>query len=605
MSGSGFNTPENRVGWTTADSGATLWRIVNKRNCIVALVIAYIVLAVLISAIEYDPLHKDMADASTNYIWVRLYADGIYEVPYDEWTHGMTQSVVVEHNGEYVVVNEKGPGLVLMILPFHLARLEMLFGPAMAGTAVLSTYMLGRRLAGWKVGYIAATITLFNLTVIVMWHRYYWTDAATMHLLILSIWLVVESNYWFNGRSLNPHSDLKPARRKMMLALGLAALSGLAFGGSVATRYPVALVIVAIFAYVLMFTLVRAWPYIRELRIVPAIRQAKPMAILVFFTLGLLIILIPLMQYNTEYFGGPLASGYDATPLNQFKATGGIQPRNSSELWTETTGQGIIYSVENFWALLPLLIFRMPAMLFAPLGIWLMRKNRAVITMMLLWIAIALYTYLSLSWITMYNNPHIIMETIWEPRYFMPALPAISILGAVAISWLAFDFRLKKGADGCDAGLRPNTRKTAGTIFAGVVVLAILMPGIIPVYVHYSNPVETFHPPPPHPPMGEPVTTDMLILNPSKFEGRIVLIKGAVVTDVFPNGCTVRCIDAKESGSVYVRLFGWPPDQAPKLHIGDVVEINGMFIRDIHPEAPSSHFIRVQFGTPDYVRISK
>src|SRR3990170_2947892 len=168
----------------------SLARILTRRNLLLGLAAAWLVPTV--PAAPYAPM-GDLYDATTNYIWTREYDRGVFHIPYDEWTYPVTQSSVVWYEGEYVVVNEKGPGHALLIVPFYLLGAESLFAPLLVGLAVLSTYLLGKRLFGWTAGFVAAAAVLVNLNVIVMWHRYYWTDAATMHLLVASAALLVEA----------------------------------------------------------------------------------------------------------------------------------------------------------------------------------------------------------------------------------------------------------------------------------------------------------------------------------------------------------------------------------------------------------------------------
>ena len=193
----------------------------NERNVIYLIIILFIIITLWIVLVPYEPMKWDKADATTNRIWVDNYAKGIYEIPFEDWNYKPTQSVVVEHDGEFVVVNEKGPGHVIMLLPFHFLRLEFLFGPFMAGLAVMATYLLGRRLVNWRVGAIASVLVMTNITVLVMWYRYLWTDASTMHMLIFSMWLLVEANHQINKKvpELDPDKE-KNSKKKSSISEG-------------------------------------------------------------------------------------------------------------------------------------------------------------------------------------------------------------------------------------------------------------------------------------------------------------------------------------------------------------------------------------------------
>jgi hypothetical protein len=477
--------------------------LISKKNCLIALALMFFAMALWIGSVPYMPMEWDLADATTNVIWVDEYSKGVYEIPFEEWDYPMTQSVVVEHEGQFVVVNEKGPGFVAMLVPFHIAGLEFLFGPIMAGIAVFSTYMLGMRLFGWKVGFISAIIILTNLSLIVMWHRYYWTDAATMHLLVFAMWLFVEAIYRFNGGSLNPKNSNKPTKNETLLALGFAFLSGIAFGVSISTRYPVALIIIAPLVYIILFYFIRAWPTLREKKIIEAVKNGRGLVVVVVFIIGLLCILVPLMQYNTEYFGGPFKSGYDATQLMKFNASEGAAPRDQSGNWFDSFGEGIVASIQNAIKLFPILILRMPALLLVPLGIWLLRKRKIVLLFLMIWILIAFHTYLSLSFVDRYADPRIYFDVVWEPRYFMPALPAVALLGALGVEFIAFKLAprfLISGKDGKKGGninsvdSKNSRHKLVSTIITILILTIIAFPGITPAAEHFKDPTSS----PPH-----------------------------------------------------------------------------------------------------------
>ena len=124
----------------------------NEKNAIIVLASLFIIMSIAVTIVPYDP-SIDLADATTNDIWVQQYADGVHHIPYEDWTYGITQSVVVEYEGQYVVVNEKGPGHVAMMLPFYMAGIGGLFSILIMGLAILGTYMLGKRLFSWQVGF--------------------------------------------------------------------------------------------------------------------------------------------------------------------------------------------------------------------------------------------------------------------------------------------------------------------------------------------------------------------------------------------------------------------------------------------------------------------
>jgi len=563
-------------------------RLLTRPNLLRGLVLVWLVLTVAVAATPYAPM-ADLADATTNYLWTRENARGVFHIPYDEWNYSPTQSSVVWYEGEYVVVNEKGPGFTLLLLPFHLLGAEVLFAPLLVGLAVLSTYVLGKRLLSWTAGFIGAAAVLVNLSVVVMAHRYYWTDAATMHLLVASAALLVEALFRANGGSLDPRSTATPSRRDSGLALVLSLLGGLALGGAISTRYPVALVVLAFAAYLAAFALMHAWPALRLRDLRAALRSLRPVALLLPFVLGLLLVLVPLMQYNARYFGGPFASGYDATSLTRFNPATGLAPRNSTEGWFSTPSDGVGNALRNAVALLPVLLLRMPLLLLAPLALWPLRRNLAL-ALLVPWILLALYTYLSVEWVGMYARPNLVP---WEPRYFMPALPPIAILGGWVID------RLARGERVFRAWGVPRTPGRSIAI-AAVLLLPVLVFSVIPASAYLANPVTVGGPGPgPTPTL---VTTDQLAADPGALDGRFVRLEDAVVVQPTPQGARVRSANA--SAFVEVNLVDWPPGQRPALAPGTIVDIQGPF----HWGPPGPGGVRplnigVKWGTADYLRI--
>ena len=620
-------------------------KVINKRNCLFALVFLFLTMAIFIGVQPYDPMDDDIADATTNAIWTEQYSKGVYEIPYENWTYGGTQSVVVWHDGHYVVVNEKGPGLVIMLVPFHMLGIEFLFGPIIVGIAVFSTYMLGNRLVNWRVGFIAGSTVLLNLSVIIMWFRYYWTDAATMHMLILSVWLLVEANYWFNGRSLVKKTAEDISAKHMCVGAGFALLSGLAFGASVSTRYPVGIIMIAIFLYMLVFYLLRAWPSLRKGAFLKALNDGRGLALLLVFIIGLAFILIPLTQYNSEYFGGPFKSGYDATSLKSFEMSNTSAPRDQSTSWLDSLGDGVGNAWDNIFSLGPTLLFRMPALIMAPLGIWLLRKNKPALVLLITWILIGLFTYMSLSWVDMYTGWKFMLEHAWEPRYFMPVVPASAILGAIGINYLAFERKWpkigsddvaggsddndidgnsnhKNGADNEDERAsyhhRIRQRRLSGTLIVGAALIMIAIPGIYPAMIHFSDPDLVF---PPNmnrddqgknPPDGKPddqkpppdlqlpvITTDQLLSEPQKYEDTQVQLEDALVTEITTDGYSIRNANATATESVPVRLVEWPDAEKPTFDVGDTIGLSGRFHK---AQGVNSYEITVKWGTKDYLK---
>jgi hypothetical protein len=299
------------------------------------------------------------------------------------------------------------------------------------------------------------------------------------------------------------------------------------------------------------------------------------------------------MQYNSEYFGGPFRSGYDAALIFKFDPAAGIEPRNTSTTWSADIAEMASTAASNFFLLLPTLCSKMPALILAPFGIWMLRR-KTVLALLLPWIVVGLATYLSLEWVDMYAR--LSPEVVWEPRYFMAVLPPLSILGALPLARLSKrDFRFRVERDEAVA--------VSGKAFAVAIVGIIALWGMAPAFGHFSQIGDDYQTPgggPGGAGMGTAlnVTTDQLLEDPSHFEGKAVHLERAAVVSVGFSTFRVRSEGVQTNGSVPVRFELWPPGAVPMLRAGDAVEVKGMFIR-----TPDGYAIGVKFGTRDYVRI--
>lgn len=568
-----------------------------ERNCMIVLASMFIIMSIAVASVPYDP-STDLADATTHVIWVEQYSHGIHHIPYENWTYGMTQSVVVEYQGQYVVVNEKGPGHTILMLPFYMSGLGLLFGPTMMLLAIIGTYMLAKRLFGWQVGFIAALFVLSNYTVTVMWHRYYWTDASTMHLLVFAFWLLVEGIYRFNGRSLDLKAEHSPTRNDRLWGLLFVALSGLFFGLSVSTRYPTGLVMFAFLAYMAGFYLLRAWPHIRRHKkdFRRIVKEGMPFFLMLgAFGLGLLVILAPLTAYNSKYFGGPFNSGYDATTLAEFRDNGELNIRNTTSVWTMNFGSYISVALGNLIQLMPTFLNRIVPLLFLPLGIYCLRSKKLELAVLLLWMGINSFTYLSLQWVDMYARSNLVP---WEPRYWMPSIPAVAIVAAVGVYRLAnwYSRRHAKKHDW------PAYERRAGkVILAGAVTGIILLGGLYPSYHYLQDPDLRFGPQPQHP---LNVTTDMLLTRPLNFLDKPVIVQNTIITQVGPDTISIRSWNSTNPGSITVRFIDWPSGELPIFNASQVVTVRGMFTQPPAPPGmPSQYLIGVKYDTEDFARV--
>ncbi|MCG7845269.1 MAG: hypothetical protein MIO90_07565 [Methanomassiliicoccales archaeon] len=512
------------------DIGTWLLRNLTEKKIAILIIGLFLIMSIMIAMVPYDP-QTDLADAVTNDIWVEYYSQGKFIIPYDEWSYGITQSVVVWHDGQFQVVNEKGPGHALLLVPFYLLGADFLFGPLMAGIAVLATYMLGKRLFNWRIGAMAAVFVLTDVSVIMMWYRSYWNDASTMSLLVLAIWLAVEANYWINGRSLDTNDVRKATIRQKLTAIIVGMLAGLSFGMAVSTRYATALILIPIVLYFVGFYLIRAWPSLRACKMSAAIRSTFRMwPLMVVFMIGLACVLLPLMSYNSMYFGGLLSSGYDATTLEEFSEFGNLTERTTSSDWDASSFDGLSTAASNFITLLPTLIARMPFLLLFPFGLWMVRKKYPIMALLAGWTAVNFYTYLSISWVSIYAGG-ILSGVLYEPRYFIPSIPALALMAGIAIDGFMCQRERNTDENGHSTGDVAPDR----LVLSVILVLAIILCSLVPAAVFFAEPQQMIegglpqdqgHMPDGLPPGGAPIGgPDDLTVGLSEIEGASTMVE--------------------------------------------------------------------------------
>jgi hypothetical protein len=554
-----------------------------EKNFIRFLIVAFILMTIWIVTVPYDPLRWDKADATANLLWKDYYLEGVYAIPYEDWDNTVrTQSTVVEINDEFYVVNEKGPGHAWLC-----AVLGGATGTVLAAVAVFSTYMLGRRIFNWRVGAVASLIVMTNTVVIIMWHRYLWTDASTMHLMVLSIWLFVESAHrlrnWLDWRE---EGSLVPA-----IALGI--FGGLAFGGSVSTRYPVGLVIFAIGIYALALYGRDYLDAIKSRDVRNLLRSFRNSVVLLLpFLLGLLIILVPLLNYNNTYFGGHLKSGYDGTAIHEFDPSSGEAPARNQSIWFQRNPLEKIENIwNNFFILFPVYIVKTPAIILVPYGIWRLRRNTSI-ALLLPWFLIIYLTYMSLKWVSMYLNA---MNIVWEPRYFMPALPPMAIMAGVAL-------------DGISARMGKKKRREAAVVLAitGMLVLG----GLIPATQNFKEIREgmfTDRPPKQPADQFEVVTTDQLVSNPQRYHEKLVEIRDATIVWVREDPVGDKDLfgiqSVGSSSNITVRWEEFDDPDHPTIEVGIRVAARGLFRNEIGPPPDNEQvpLLNIKSGTKDRV----
>jgi hypothetical protein len=546
--------------------------IFSERNFLLGLMVLFIVMTIWVASVPYDPIKGDIADASTNAIWSEYYKEGKFAVTYDQWkadNRSITQSSVIEKDGKVYIVNEKGPAHAIFTMVLGKAT-----GTVFAAVATIATYMLGRRIFNWKVGAIASLFVLTDISIIVMWYKDYWVDASTVHLLILAMWLFVES-----GLKMKAYFEKKDKRAlKLSVMLGIAA--GISFGASIATRYTVAIVLVPAIVYIFVTfgkPLVH-WIKHRDLKGLGG-TIGHMVVYLLPFLLGLLIVLIPLMNYNNTYFGGPFKSGYDAASLVEYarSPSAKVIARNQSDyLATDPLGK-VDLVLHNAGALAPVMLERMMFLVFVPIAIWKLWK-RPIFWLLLLWGLVIMIGFYSMSWVDRYAT----MAPPWEPRYQMPALPAFALLGAQGL------YTLAKGLDKAVHGLKGGF---AGPVFAIVIVGLIVFLNVAPTeqYFHDAR-LGNFNGTPKNkgPPGGggggggAPVVTIMMVYtNGQNFNDKLLQVNGGHVVAVHtaPNGQVqgFDMTDPSTSQNLTVAFLDYPSGTVPPVKVGSKVMVNGMF----------------------------
>jgi len=241
----------------------------------------------------------------------------------------------------------------------------------------------------------------------------------------------------------------------------------------------------------------------------------------------------------------------------------------------------------------------MPALLFLPIGIYCLRKRKFELAVLLLWIGINWFTYLSLEWVDMYARTRLVP---WEPRYWMPSLPAITILGGFGIHRLA-----GRAAERWAGRSRwpDHDKRAARILITGAIVGIIVLWGAVPATSYLQDPdVQIGRP---HGlDQAQVVTTDMLLVDPQNYLERPVRLDDVIITGITPQSVSVRSQNSTDVDSVTIRFVDWPTGTLPQFHVGQHVWVQGMFVRPPAPPGgmPSDYFIGVKHGTQDYVRLA-
>jgi len=74
-------------------------KVPTQRNCLIALVFLFLLMAFYIGTMPYNPMTDDIADATTNAIWTQQYSRGVYEIPF-QW-HNLIIEVLKNHTQHF------------------------------------------------------------------------------------------------------------------------------------------------------------------------------------------------------------------------------------------------------------------------------------------------------------------------------------------------------------------------------------------------------------------------------------------------------------------------------------------------------------------------
>lgn len=325
---------------------------------------------------------------------------------------GIPQAALVRKGGDYRMVNVYPPGYALLLAAFMKVGLEGWVSPLSAGITTIATYCLGRRLFGWKVASAAALLTTTCSIAIVMTYARGMADYTAMAFCFLGLWLFVESM-------------LAPPRGWAGLALGLAA--GLAFGTAISMRYFVA---AGLLGPPLVLSFSRAKGLL--LQRVGKAGTALPRPILRRFLAALVGFAFPMAliaAYGAVYLGSPLSMGY----LHNM----GVAPGPSGQPVPRETAIGdFVLDNLNPLAALPtlgrrllLLTIAMPFVLLLPLAV--VRRYRSPGVMLLgSYFLSNLVTFSMSPWVASWRD---LSRSLEDLRYFLPGVPAASILAANAL----------------------------------------------------------------------------------------------------------------------------------------------------------------------------
>ncbi|HEC92248.1 MAG TPA: hypothetical protein ENI51_04525, partial [Candidatus Atribacteria bacterium] len=348
-------------------------------------------------------------DARGNYSFHLSGQPNIYHITVIKKTDGIyppSGSVVVNVDGKCAVANRWAPGYCYLIIPFWISNMIFFINVFMCAIACISTYFIARRLYDHKTGVISTILIMVCGIAMVMIYARGMADYASMAFATMGVALSLESI----------QKDMMKSRTVLNLFLGF--LGGLSIAFAVTMRYSMIVILIGPLIY-------GAIKFIRIPKHLRFITTKKALPFILMFILGLSVIGGLLANYNATLFGGPLNSGY------QMGHTVEVVDGNATVVAAEQTmfeqyfnpSSDMIQNIVN--RILPQLLFLLPTLFIAPLGLFLdFRKSRA--WLLSFWIIPVLVIYMQLSWVG--------QVPIEDIRYFLPVLPPTAILSAYAIN---------------------------------------------------------------------------------------------------------------------------------------------------------------------------
>ncbi len=453
---------------------------------------------------------------------------------------GIPIASVVRVDGDWVVVSRWPTGYSVLLAGLLAVGAARVVGFLLSAVAGASAYLLGRRLFGWRAGFLAAVLLLTCGIALMLVFSKGMADYASMAFALLGVALVAEA-------AIGPGST----RRR----LPCAALAGLSFGAAAWMRYSAVTVLAApaalgVVAWLLRVRASRGWvPGTRAF-----LRAHGPVALA--FVVGLAPLAGALALYNATYFGDPFGAGY---------THGGtiFVTSDGSNTTAEISG-GTFYgnfnpgaSLDTMAPRVAWLVLLVPFLLLAPYGVWLRRRSLGML-LLVAFLLSNLLLYLFVPWVGTWADATRSME---DMRYFLPSVPPAAVLAGLA---LVEGFR------------RAPWRKVGVAVIVGLLVAAGLAGaelGIERQLARLQGPPGPPPPPPPLPPGHVPATVGTLAADPLAWNNSLVSVRNLTfVRSLNPTAFLAN--DSTYPSPIAVLLVGYP---APALSPGDLVDVQGMF----------------------------